>query len=77
MGKLMVNSCPRCDKGEVFIDRDHYGWYECCLQCGYTRDLPDVILRLRVNRPGQPLVTVPSTKARSSSKRKRSLRQVK
>jgi hypothetical protein len=42
MGKLRIGSCPRCKKGEVFIDRDHYGWYECCLQCGYTRDLPDI-----------------------------------
>jgi hypothetical protein len=42
MGKLRIGSCPRCKKGEVFIDRDHYGWYECCLQCGYSRDLPDI-----------------------------------
>jgi hypothetical protein len=42
MGKLKIGSCPRCNKGEVFIDRDQYGWYECCLQCGYTRDLPNI-----------------------------------
>jgi hypothetical protein len=42
MGKLNISGCPRCKKGEVFIDRDFYGWYECCLQCGYTRDLPDI-----------------------------------
>lgn len=42
MGKLKIGSCPRCHQGKVFIDRDQYGWYECCLQCGYTRDLPDI-----------------------------------
>ncbi len=29
-----VKGCPRCG-GDVFIDRDHYGWYRECLQCGY------------------------------------------
>lgn len=32
------NSCPRC-KGDVWLDRDEYGWYEECLMCGYTHDL--------------------------------------
>ncbi len=55
MGKLKIRGCTRCNKGEVFIDRDQYGWYECCLQCGYTRDLPDVVLPLpaRRNTAGQ------------------------
>ncbi len=43
MGRLKIGSCPRCKKGEVFIDRDHYGWYQCCLQCGNMRDLPDMV----------------------------------
>lgn len=34
-------SCPRC-KGAVLVDRDHHGWYEQCLQCGYQRDLEDM-----------------------------------
>jgi hypothetical protein len=34
-----LKECPRC-KGSIFIDRDHLGWYEQCLQCGYQRDLP-------------------------------------
>ena len=42
MGKLKIRGCTRCNKGEVFIDRDQYGWYQCCLQCGYSRDLPDI-----------------------------------
>jgi hypothetical protein len=42
MGKLIVRNCPRCRKGEIFFDKDEYGWYECCLQCGYSRDLPNL-----------------------------------
>jgi hypothetical protein len=33
-----LRSCPRCG-GDVFIDRDLYGWYEKCLQCGYCCEL--------------------------------------
>jgi len=35
-------SCPRCD-GDMFIDRDLYGWYEQCIQCGYARDLRSTV----------------------------------
>ena len=42
MGKIKIGTCPRCKKGELFIDRDLYGWFESCLQCGYTRDLPEI-----------------------------------
>lgn len=38
---LRFKSCPRC-KGDVLIDKDVYGWYEQCLQCGYQRDLKNV-----------------------------------
>ena len=37
MPKLKV--CPRCKNGNVVLDRDSYGWYEYCIQCGYMRDL--------------------------------------
>jgi len=38
--------CPKCN-GNIFVDQDsninsgenYYGWYEWCLQCGYTRYL--------------------------------------
>jgi len=29
-----LKSCPRCG-GDIFTDRDYYGWYEQCLQCSY------------------------------------------
>jgi len=40
---LKFKSCPRC-KGDVLVDRDHHGWYEQCLQCGYQRDLKDMVI---------------------------------
>lgn len=39
-------SCPRC-KGDVWVDRDEYGWYKQCIMCGYMRDLKDI----RVTKP--------------------------
>jgi hypothetical protein len=33
-----VKSCLRCG-GDMFVDRDIYGWYEKCLQCGYCSEL--------------------------------------
>jgi hypothetical protein len=36
-------SCPRC-KGDLYVDRDSYGCYQGCIQCGYLKDLPDLAL---------------------------------
>ena len=40
---LKLGRCARCQKGDVALDRDQYGWYEYCLQCGYVHDLADVV----------------------------------
>lgn len=39
---LRLKCCPKC-KGDVLLDKDYYGWYEQCLQCGYLRDLETII----------------------------------
>jgi Zn ribbon nucleic-acid-binding protein len=36
---LKLKSCPKCKSGDIAIDRDHHGWYEYCIQCGYMSDL--------------------------------------
>jgi ssDNA-binding Zn-finger/Zn-ribbon topoisomerase 1 len=36
---MKLKSCPKCKAGDVTFDRDQYGWYEYCIQCGYIRDL--------------------------------------
>jgi len=39
---LKLGGCTRCKKGDLALDRDQYGWYEYCIQCGYMRDLIEV-----------------------------------
>jgi len=41
-GKAMVflKACPRC-RGDLYLDRDIYGTYLECVQCGYIRDLAE------------------------------------
>jgi predicted nucleic-acid-binding Zn-ribbon protein len=34
--------CPKCG-GNIYLDRDYYGWYEQCLQCSHTRYLETVV----------------------------------
>jgi DNA-directed RNA polymerase subunit M/transcription elongation factor TFIIS len=42
MGNLITGGrCPKCG-GNLYLDRDHNGWYEQCLQCAYMKDLPIV-----------------------------------
>ena len=35
---LYLKSCPRC-RGDMCSDKDYYGAYKMCLQCGYMIDL--------------------------------------
>ena len=41
MGGFIQRRCSRCD-GNVYLDKDQYGWYVKCLQCGHTSDLRPV-----------------------------------
>ena len=43
---LELKACPRCE-GDLHTNRDMYGSYRQCLQCGYMQDLPhaDQVLR--------------------------------
>lgn len=40
---LNLKSCPRCN-GDVNVERDWYGGYESCLQCGWVKDASDAPL---------------------------------
>lgn len=46
--------CPKCG-GNVYLDRDHYGWHEECLQCGYAHDLQALV------EPGAKVARIPET----------------
>ncbi len=35
---VWLKECPRC-QGDLFLDRDHYGEFKTCVQCGYMKDL--------------------------------------
>ena len=35
---ISLKSCPRC-KGDITTNRDIYGTYKECLQCGYMADV--------------------------------------
>jgi hypothetical protein len=35
--------CPKCG-GNIFFDKDCYGWFEKCICCGWSRDLPGIEL---------------------------------
>lgn len=48
---MLFKDCPRCS-GDLRETTDIYGRYVSCIQCGHTRDLPDV--RFDVTLAGQP-----------------------
>ena len=35
---LTLRACPRC-QGDLYTNRDLYGSYKQCLQCGYMKDV--------------------------------------
>jgi predicted nucleic-acid-binding Zn-ribbon protein len=40
-GFIKKVKCPKCG-GKIYLDSDIYGWFEQCLQCGYTKNLQNV-----------------------------------
>jgi DNA-directed RNA polymerase subunit M/transcription elongation factor TFIIS len=40
---MKLHGCKKC-QGALILDKDEYGWFEECIQCGYTRDVPLDIL---------------------------------
>ena len=70
-----LKSCPRCH-GDLFLGRDHYGWYVSCLQCGHhLNEAAEAILRYVYKGPtmDRPMPTLPAgadtTRANTSLKR--------
>ena len=51
MKKLKIGGCTRCAKGDVALDKDQYGWYEYCLQCGHMRELSGIFINSIKNNP--------------------------
>ena len=38
MAVSRLDRCPKC-KGRLLLEKDNYGLYQQCLQCGYLHDL--------------------------------------
>lgn len=36
---MRLKSCPKCKTGDIALERDPYGSYMGCLQCGFLRYL--------------------------------------
>ena len=36
---VWYKSCPKCGRGDLMLERDIYGWFRQCVQCGYLEDL--------------------------------------
>ena len=39
---IQLKACPRCS-GDIKLNRDIYGNYAECLQCGFMRDIVDPV----------------------------------
>ena len=46
--------CPKCG-GNLYMDNDWHGWYEQCLQCGFTHNLEAVYDKTRSAQPVEEL----------------------
>ena len=44
-----LKDCPRCH-GDLFQNRDYYGWYVSCLQCGHHLNEAEEAILLDVYR---------------------------
>ena len=50
---MWLKSCPRC-RGDLYENRDIYGRYVDCLQCGHhMTEVEEVVLRYAARHPVQ------------------------
>ena len=51
-GLIYLKLCPRC-QGDIHVNRDMYGEYKECLQCGYMEDIdkPNQFAQLKAQPP--------------------------
>ncbi len=43
---LYLKACPRCH-GDIKVNKDIYGTYKECLQCGYMLDVAESELKVK------------------------------
>ena len=59
---LKLKGCPKC-QGTLTLAADMYGRYVNCLQCGFSKDLPDVLPQAGVPATAAPVVETIQRKA--------------
>ena len=55
---MQFKRCPRC-VGNLYEDRDGYGPYISCIQCGFLKDLSDDLPKESIDEM-YPLVLAPA-----------------
>lgn len=54
---VWLKGCSRCGRGDLFFERDRYGPFRQCIQCGDLEDLADetalACLALASTRPAR------------------------
>ena len=63
-----LKGCPRCS-GDLYRDRDQYGHFVTCAQCGFSKDVPQDTTRL-MKITAEP-VCAPSVPQIETGKRRR------
>jgi hypothetical protein len=58
---FVARKCVKCG-GSVYLDRDQFGWYEQCLQCGFVSDLKDIAVMANTGEKGAARVTAGTKK---------------
>ena len=36
---LWPKSCPHCERGDLALGQDLFGWFRQCVQCGFLQEL--------------------------------------
>ncbi len=57
---LYLKTCPRCS-GDMYLDRDLYGPFKECLQCGYIMDIA-AATRMAMRSAGRKVKRIHVTK---------------
>ena len=56
---IWFKGCPRCT-GDLYHDRDQYGHFVTCAQCGFSKDVPQTATgRFRITTDPVPAPAVP------------------
>ncbi|MBM2826017.1 MAG: hypothetical protein HW403_81 [Dehalococcoidia bacterium] len=48
---VWYKSCPKCHIGDLMLEKDPFGWYRQCVQCGYLEDLATAKVAALVREP--------------------------